>query len=675
MKRSSVISVLVAAALSLGGCSGGADPGEYTFNNGGFENGSLSGWTADGDAFGEKSVSRLTVSECGDTFYQQGKYFLYGGAVDGKATGTLTSEAFKLKGNGRIGFLIGVGADPDKCYVALCDADGKELVKAGNERFGASGFTDDMYRVVLDGSDYVGKKVRIKIVDNDSGEGMQNYINVDDFIVNYGGEAEIPGKTLAADKYISQMSQAVDTTYRHTYHVMPPVGWMNDPNGFNYAFGKYHFFYQFHPYSAEWGPMHWGHYTTEDFVKWSLEPTAIAPDTDYDRDGCFSGTSIVKDGRMYLMYTSVADGRQTQALARSTDGVHFTKAGEVITSEELPADCSWADFRDPKVFYRGDSYYALMGSRGTDGSGQVLMYKSADLMRWRYVGKVWKDRRTNGVYECPDLVNIGGADVFITSPQGFARDDWRHENVHGNLYMTGKLNTDTGAFEALYEDEIDSGFDFYAPQTLTAPDGRVIMTAWMQMWTRSMPAAAHGWAGAAILPRELSLKNGRLYQTPVREIEKYRRNKMTAENREIDGKITLDGVSGTKAELVVSLDLGSAAKAGIKVYCGTRHETLIYYDRAADKVVFDRSNMGTTISHDAKELNASKRSAKVTIENNTLKIRIFLDVSSCEVFFNDGERVMTGNVYSDAGDTGISFFTENGTAKIVSLEKYDIVVG
>ena len=118
--------------------------------------------------------------------------------------------------------MIGVGADPDKCYVALCDADGKELVKAGNERFGASGFTDGMYRVVLDGSDYVGKKVRIKIVDNDSGEGMQNYINVDDFIVNYGGEAEIPGKTLAADKYISQMSQAVDTTYRHTYHVMPP---------------------------------------------------------------------------------------------------------------------------------------------------------------------------------------------------------------------------------------------------------------------------------------------------------------------------------------------------------------------------------------------------------------------------------------------------------------------
>ena len=92
-------------------------------------------------------------------------------------------------------------------------------------------------------------------------------------------------------------------------------------------------------------------------------------------------------------------------------------------------------------------------------------------------------------------------------------------------------------------------------------------------------------------------------------------------------------------------------------------------------MVFDRSNMGTTISHDAKELNASKRSAKVTIENNTLKIRIFLDVSSCEVFFNDGERVMTGNVYSDAGDTGISFFAENGTAKIVSLEKYDIVVG
>src|SRR5699024_11051140 len=109
----------------------------------------------------------------------------------------------------------------------------------------------------------------------------------------------------------------VEQTFRHTYHAMPPVGWMNDPNGLCYAFGKYHVFYQFHPYAAAWGPMHWGHYTSNDLIRWELQPTALAPDCAYDKDGCFSGSAIVKDGMLYLMYTAVADGKQTQAFARS----------------------------------------------------------------------------------------------------------------------------------------------------------------------------------------------------------------------------------------------------------------------------------------------------------------------------------------------------------------------
>lgn len=504
---------------------------------------------------------------------------------------------------------------------------------------------------------------------------MYNHINTDDFIVNYQSKEDIMNKALAADQYIRENMGSVISQYRHTYHVMPPVGWMNDPNGFSYAFGKYQFFYQFHPYSPAWGPMHWGHYTSEDLIRWKLMPTAIGPDTSYDKDGCFSGTAIVKDGELYLMYTAVADGKQTQALAKSSDGVTFEKIGCVIGSDKVPKDFSRADFRDPKVFFRGGSYYMIAGSKNNDGDGQILLYKSADLQNWNYVGIVRKDNRTTmGIYECPDLAVIGGTDVLIASPQGFVKDGWRYENVNSSIYMTGRLDTQSGRFVRFTEDEIDGGFDFYAPQTLTAPDGRVILTAWMQMWDRTMPTQAHGWAGAAILPRELSLKDGKLYQAPVREIEKYRQNKVSVTEARISGERSFEGVEGTKTELCFTLDVGDAEKAGIKVFCGTEHETLICFDRASGLVYFDRSAMGTRISGNAKETDATKRSVKVGLKDNRIQFRIFLDVSSCEVFLNDGERTMTGNVYSDPSDTEIRFFAEGGSARILSLNKYDIIV-
>lgn len=198
--------------------------------------------------------------------------------------------------------------------------------------------------------------------------------------------------TNVADSYIVHSLASVNKGYRHTYHVMPPVGWMNDPNGFCYAFGKYQLFFQFYPYGAAWNSMHWGHYTSEDFVKWQLQPTALAPSGTADRDGCYSGSGIVKDGKLYLMYTSVLGSRQTQSLAVSSDGVHFEKLGEVIKSDQLPKNCARSDFRDPKVFKRGEMYYSVMGSLSTQEEGQILLYRSPDLFKWEYVGTLRRIR-------------------------------------------------------------------------------------------------------------------------------------------------------------------------------------------------------------------------------------------------------------------------------------------
>ena len=76
------------------------------------------------------------------------------------------------------------------------------------------------------------------------------------------------------------------------FHATGGVGWINDPNGFSLYQGQIHLFFQYYPFDVKWGPMHWGHARTTDFIRWEYLPAALAPDQRYDKDGCFSGGSV-----------------------------------------------------------------------------------------------------------------------------------------------------------------------------------------------------------------------------------------------------------------------------------------------------------------------------------------------------------------------------------------------
>ena len=89
------------------------------------------------------------------------------------------------------------------------------------------------------------------------------------------------------------------------FHIAAPAGWINDPNGFSVYDGRIHLFYQYNPYGREWGPMHWGHSVSDDMIHWEQLPAALAPDQEYDKIGCFSGSAIEADGQHVLVYTGV----------------------------------------------------------------------------------------------------------------------------------------------------------------------------------------------------------------------------------------------------------------------------------------------------------------------------------------------------------------------------------
>lgn len=462
---------------------------------------------------------------------------------------------------------------------------------------------------------------------------------------------------------VNKAQIAANASYwKPQYHVSPPANWTNDPNGFVYYKGEYHLFYQHNPYEPVWGSIHWGHVKSSDLAYWTHLPIALAPDMEYDRDGCFSGSSIEKDGMLYLMYTGNqwtgsnydTDLKQFQCIAVSEDGVTFHKIAENPVIPAAPeGDIHPNHFRDPKVWKRGNAYYCVLGSRTNDQVGQVLMYRSADLIRWEFVNVIaGGDPKLGFMWECPDLFSLEHHDVLILSPQGMKPEGHLYHNLHQSGYLLGRLDDETGTFHHGDFNLLDYGFDFYAPQTVLDDRGRRMMIAWMAMWESEMPEQQHGWAGAMTIPRELKMKDDKIISVPARELRKLRQDEVTAEHVPVSGKVELEGVSGDCLELEACIDAQSASSFGIRFRCNDlgKEATILTYDRLTGMLTLDRNGSGKGPG--------GIRQVPVDLVEGELHLRLFIDRSSVEIFIQRGEKVMSARIYPQESSTGIEFFSD-----------------
>ena len=329
---------------------------------------------------------------------------------------------------------------------------------------------------------------------------------------------------------------------------------------------------------------------------------------------------------------------------------------------------------------KSPSEVPVVGGIDDFGWGNLILFRSKDLRKWEYIGKLLHRQpnipepyyNLNGVYECPEYLVFDEKEVVISSPQQLPMMGHAYENVNSVLYFVGKLNFETGQFKVEEINELDAGFDFYAPQCMTTPDGRKIMIAWKEMWDRNYPTRPEGWAGTYTFPREITWHDDHLYQWPARELLNYYGEKVSVGETAL-GKETFfpEGFTGDVADISCEFDVKDAAQTGIVVFAGEKHETRIYYDRDMKAVVFDRSRGGLGIR--GQEQNVVTRICDIEPEE-TLRMRVLLDVSSCEVFINGGRYTITGNVYPDAEDVNIGFFADGGEAALLKAEKTDIVI-
>lgn len=486
-----------------------------------------------------------------------------------------------------------------------------------------------------------------------------------------------------ARKYEEMMEKKITDQMRPEFHLSARVGWMNDPNGFSFYHGEYHMFYQYHPFDAHWGSMHWGHAVSKDLLCWEHRPAALAPDRDYDKVGCFSGSAVVlPDGRHLLMYTSVTEKEQADGTVRDIqnqsiaigDGTDYEKYehNPVLKADILPEGCSRYDFRDPKIWQAADgSYLCVIGNRPADGSGQILLFSSPDGLEWKYEKVLDANRNRFGkMWECPDFFWLDGKWVLLISPQDMLPRGLEYHNGNGTLCLIGSCDEKDWTFVEESDQAIDYGIDFYAPQTTLAPDGRRIMIGWMQNWdTSGIHPREDPWFGQMSLPRELSVKEGRLIQKPVRELEQMRKNKV--EYREVlfaDSVIQLENIEGRRLDLELCIRPGDKEhifhKFAVRFAQNEEYHTAVSFRPRESVLKVDRKFSGERrdVVH--------QRSCLVRRENGGLKLRLILDRFSAEIFVNDGEQVMTVTFYTDQAARGISFLADGSVS--MDVIKYDL---
>lgn len=484
-----------------------------------------------------------------------------------------------------------------------------------------------------------------------------------------------------ARNYESQMLDRISDEERPKFHLTGGSGWINDPNGFSFFKGAYHLFYQYHPYSNNWGSMYWGHAVSEDLLTWKRLPVAMAPDEKYDNFGCFSGSAIVsEDGRHMILYTGVEtlqkkryeqdQIRQTQCLAFG-DGVNYEKyAGNpVIVPEDVPGGCAESDFRDPKMWRDEDgTFYAVVSAMNRDFTCRIVLFQSHNGFDWEYAGTLAESTPAlGGMWECPDFFELDGKHVLLVSPMAMMPDDREFHVGHNTMAIIGEFDKKSGSFMQESLQAIDSGIDFYAPQTTVTPDGRRVMIGWMQAWSNSKFVPPNvNYFGQLTLPRELSIREGRLIQNPIRELEDRRKERVIYNDLRMDtGKTVLPGVRGRLVDMTITVkDLSKLKKLTIRVAADGNYytDTILIPEKNLIRLERDHSGYLYDIVH--------SREMQVKDREGMYKIRFILDRYSMEVFVNDGERAGTLTFFTPQEADGIEFWCEGQTA--IDVEKYEL---
>jgi beta-fructofuranosidase len=443
--------------------------------------------------------------------------------------------------------------------------------------------------------------------------------------------------------------------FRPSWHIAPPQGLLNDPNGFIWHAGEYHLFYQWYPYECMHKDKYWVHLKSSDLVNWRWSSIALTPSSWCDSHGVFSGHALSHDGDLLTFYTGNTRigmdrlRQTTQCCAKLREDGAFEKLGPVI--RELPPGVT-PHFRDPKVIKWRDRWIMFIGAQREDLIGRLAVYHSSNLVDWEYKGLFGDELGDFGyMWECPDVFQIDEQYYLIFAPQGIESGNPHHTTPHHNRICCLDLNED-GLPSLSNLQILDYGFDFYAPQSLETPDGRRVLCSWLGLPDEvNQPSVANGWIHQISAFRELKFEKGKLVQQPIQELSLLR-----SERKDIE--ISNDGTDlNSKAfELHVTLAAGET----LSLFKTSNISFDITFNLDSKTLIVNRENTLIQEGDTIREFLLSQESSSVALQ-------IIADQSSIEIFVNQGEAVISSRVFTPKDATKISCSTVNDKAKSAYL--------
>lgn len=477
-------------------------------------------------------------------------------------------------------------------------------------------------------------------------------------------------KWMDRNEYLKQLRQnekklkrAASDPMRLKYHLQPPMGWLNDPNGLCQKDGVYHIYHQYVPFYPELCSVLWGHVTTRDFIRYEVQEPVLYPDTDRDRNGVYSGSTFLKDGTMYVYYTGnvrhtdreydyITGGReQNTILVTSEDGFHFSDKRLLMKNEDYPSDLS-LHVRDPKVFCENSRYYMIQGARDLKERGSILLFESEDLVNWTYRLRFHTEEPFGYMWECPNYLKVDGQKFLIACPQEYRQEGEKTVKNNGCGYFPLDYDFEGMSYELGAYHTLDHGFDFYAPQVFRDESGRWILLGWM-----STPDADYdcevtvknGWVHAMTVPRELYVNgNGRLCQRPLKELEGMRRERAF-------GHFPVD--EGFCREVPPCFELKVSMEEPDHDFVLLLRESAVLRYREG------------TLELDLTGCGAGRGVRKVCLPE-VRDLWILSDTSSLEIFINGGEEVFTARIHDSL--EGLRVMLMPGQSG--EMELYELIV-
>ncbi|MEO8712281.1 MAG: glycoside hydrolase family 32 protein [Parafilimonas sp.] len=451
---------------------------------------------------------------------------------------------------------------------------------------------------------------------------------------------------------VAQSNTVYHEQYRPQIHFSPQAHWMNDPNGMVYNDGVYHLFFQYYPDSTVWGPMHWGHATSTDLIHWHQQPVALYPDS---LGYIFSGSAVVdknntsgfgKNGiaPLVAIFThhdpvgekAARNNFQNQSIAYSLDnGKSWTKyAGNPVLRNP-----GITDFRDPKVMWYEPQKKWVMTLAVKD---HISFYSSPDLKNWKQESEFGKDIGAHGgVWECPDLfiLNDKGKEVWVLivnlnpgGPNGGSATQYFIGDFDGKTFTPGNTNTKW----------LDYGPDEYAGVTWSNTGDRKIFLGWMSNWLYANLVPTIKWRNAMTVPRELKIKHAGndifIASEPVTELNKIESKHVVLNNTNVDRNFDLSSKIKTTFPCKLDVSFNKANNFSIVLSNDAGEKLLIGYDKEQNQYFIDRTQSGKA---DFQKDFAAKHISPRLSNADTMNLSLIIDVSSVELFADDGLSVMT----------------------------------